>query len=64
MLGGAALFDNSAPPVCNNSVPQGPCILYTAGAELSKRAAPPSTGDVEVYQNHQESPIDPCIAIL
>ena len=40
-LGGAALFDNAAP-----AVSLGPEFLYTTGAELSKRAAPPSPGEV------------------
>ena len=43
VLGGAALFDNSAPAVYKTQGPQGTGFLYTAGAELSKRAAPPST---------------------
>ena len=46
VLGAAALFDNSAPAVYKNPVPQGSWILYAAGAELSKRAAAPSTGGV------------------
>ena len=46
VLGGAALFDNSAPVVYKNPVRYGPWILYSAGAELSKRAAPPSTGGI------------------
>ena len=55
VLGGAVLFDNSAAAVYKNlvNVPKGPWILYTAGAELSKRAAPPSTWGV--YKN--QSPI-------
>ena len=43
VLGGAALFDNSAPAVYKI---QGTGFLYTAGAELSTRAAAPSTGGV------------------
>ena len=46
VLGGAALFDYAAPAVYKNHVPSGPRSLYTADAELSERAAPPSTGGV------------------
>ena len=41
-LGGATLSDNSAPAVYKIQGSQGTGFLYTAGAELSKRAAPPS----------------------
>ena len=46
VLGGAALLPFSAPAVYKNQGPQGTGFLYTAGAENSKRAAPPSTGGV------------------
>ena len=46
VLGGAALFDNSAPAVYKIQGPWGTGFLYIAGAKLSKRAAPPSTGGV------------------
>ena len=47
VLGGVAFFcDNSAPAVYKIQGPQGTGFLYTAGAELSERATPPSTGGV------------------
>ena len=46
VLGGAALFENSAPAVYKVQGPLGTEFLCTAGSELSKRAAPPSTGGV------------------
>ena len=46
VLGGAARSNNSAPAVYKIQAPLGTGFLYTAGAELSKRAAPPSTGGV------------------
>ena len=46
MLRDAALFDDSAPAVYKIQGARGTGFLYTAGAELSKRAAPLSTGGV------------------
>ena len=46
VLGGAAPVDNSAPAVYEIQGPEGTGFLYTAGAELSERAAPPSNGVV------------------
>ena len=46
VLGGAAVSDNSARAVHKILAPSRPYILYSAGAELSKTAAPPSTGGV------------------
>ena len=43
VLGDAALSDNSRRAVYKIQGPQGTGFLYTAGAELSKRAGPPST---------------------
>ena len=46
VLGGAALFDNSAPAVYKILGPSGTRFLYTAGTELWKWVEPPSTGGV------------------
>ena len=46
VLGGAARFDKSAPAVCKIQGPWGTGFSYTAAAELSKRAVPPSPGGV------------------
>ena len=46
---GAPRFDNSTPAVYKMQGPEGTGFLYTAGAELSKRATPPSTGGVYIF---------------